>query len=110
VTTGDRDSPEYVVASREGLYVVNHKHWRRVADGYFFGVTVLGAHVYCFKTVSRETAVGEPRAGEIVRYRCSPGGNFSGPEILARGGSTTIVIRSIFLTAPFTWSTRGARA
>jgi hypothetical protein len=87
VTAGDHDgdSPDYIVASREGLYVVNHKHWRRVADGYFFGVTVLGAHVYCFKTVSRETAVSEPRAGQIVRYRCLPGGNFSGPEILVQG-------------------------
>jgi hypothetical protein len=87
VTTADRggDGPDYIVASREGLYVVNHAHWRRVADGYFFGVTVLGAHVYCFKTVSREAAMSEPRSGQIVRYRCSPAGTFPGPEILARG-------------------------
>ena len=87
MTTGNResDSPEYVVASREGLYVVNHARWRQVADGCFFGVTVLGAHVYCFSTVTRERAASEPRSGQIVRYRCSPSGIFSGPEILVRG-------------------------
>ena len=79
MTTENCDGHEYIVASREGLYVVNHKHWRRVADGYFFGVTVLGTHVYCFKTVSRETAASEPRSGQIVRYGWSPGGSFSGP-------------------------------
>jgi hypothetical protein len=79
------DGPDYIVASREGLYVVDHAGWRCVADGCFFGVTVLGPHVYCFKTVPREVAANEPRSGQIVRYRCLPTGAFWGPEVLVRG-------------------------
>lgn len=85
--TGNAENPgpDYIVASREGLYVVNHVGWRCVADGCFFGVTVQGAHVYCFKTVPHENAASEPRAGQIVRYRRSAAGSFSGPEVLVTG-------------------------
>jgi hypothetical protein len=79
------DSPDYIVASREGLYIVNRSRWRRVADGRFFGVTVHGSDVYCFKTVSRKMAALNPHCGQIVRYRYVSSGSFVGPEILVRG-------------------------
>lgn len=85
MTDVNSDGPDYIVASREGLYLVNHVRWRRVADGCFFGVTVQGPDVYCFKTVSREAATLNPLSGQIVRYRSSAGGAFSGPEVLVQG-------------------------
>lgn len=81
-TVGGADYADYIVASREGLYVVNRAGWRRVAEGYFFGVTVRGSHVYCFRTVSRAVAQAQPRSGQIVRYRCTPDGPFLGEEVL----------------------------
>jgi hypothetical protein len=76
------DGADYIVASREGLYVVNHAGWRRVAEGYFFGVTVRGSDVFCFKTVSTDLAQAQPRSGQIVRYQCTHDGPFLGGEVL----------------------------
>jgi len=78
------DGPDYIVASREGLYIVNHKRWRRVADGYFFGVAVKGAFVYCFKTVALSDASANVSSGSIVRYE-HRGGELTGPELLVGG-------------------------
>jgi hypothetical protein len=77
--------PDYIVASREGLYIVNHQEWRRVADGYFFGVTVRGSEVFCFKTTSRTPRETKPGTGQIVRYQRMPDSTFSEPAILVDG-------------------------
>lgn len=79
------DCPDYIVASREGLYIVNHQEWRRVADGYFFGITVRGSEIFCFKTTSRKPRDTKPNTGQIVRYRRMPDSTLAGPEILVDG-------------------------
>jgi len=71
----------YIVASRQGLYIVDHLQYRQVAEGYFFGVTVQGEDLYCFKTVALSDAEDAPRSGSIVRYRLQ-GGELVGPDIL----------------------------
>jgi len=39
----------HVVASREGLYVVNHRSYKRILRGSFFGTTVKDGAIYCFQ-------------------------------------------------------------
>jgi hypothetical protein len=79
------DPSNYIMASREGLYVVNRTAWRRVADGYFFGVTVRGSEIYCFKTVAKIEANLNSYSGQIVRYERKGDGTLGGPEILVGG-------------------------
>jgi len=76
--------PDYIMASRQGLYVVNRAGWRRVGDGHFFGVTVKGSGIYCFKTVPNEEAEAEKNCGSIVRYEYR-GGELIGPDVLVSG-------------------------
>lgn len=76
--------PDYVMASRQGLFIVNRAEWRRVAEGYFFGVTVKGRHVYCFKTVSNRDPEADANPGSIVRYEYRDGA-LIGPESLVTG-------------------------
>ncbi len=75
---------DYIVGSRRGLYLVNHTRWVRIADGYFFGVTIHDSDIYCFKTVSAKEAVINVNPGRIVRYRYL-NGVWSGPETLVDG-------------------------
>jgi hypothetical protein len=72
------------MASREGLYIVNRKQWRRVADGHFFGVTVKGSGIYCFKTVTCAEAKADVNSGTIVRYE-HKNGRLTEPETLVEG-------------------------
>lgn len=76
--------PEYVVASREGLYFASRERHRRVADGQFFGVTIRGDDIYCFKTLPLDAARANPHGGSIVRYRYAKG-EISAPELLVSG-------------------------
>ena len=54
----------YIVASRSGLFLVNETRWKQVAEGQYFGVTVLGHEIYCFEAA----AEGEGGLGRIIRY------------------------------------------
>jgi hypothetical protein len=59
--------PDYIMAAREGLFIVNRTQWQHVADGHFFGVTVKGGGIYCFE--NRGDVRGEEaHLGRIVRY------------------------------------------
>src|SRR5262249_10132962 len=78
------DIPNYIMASRQGLYVVNRMSWRLVTEGYFFGVTTRGPEIYCFKTVTKKIGELNPSSGQIVRYTWH-GGTLIGPEILVEG-------------------------
>jgi hypothetical protein len=40
----------YVVASREGLFVVNSRSYKRLLRGKFFGVTIRDGAIYCFQS------------------------------------------------------------
>ena len=79
-----RPKSVYIVASRQGLYLVDHHQWRQVAEGYFFGVTVKDSCIYCFKTASGEGAAANANSGSIVRYRYR-GEVLTGPEVLVEG-------------------------
>jgi hypothetical protein len=76
------DGPEYVVASREGLYIVDHAKWRLAAEGRFFGVTVHKADIFCFKLIILEDDREQTRFGQIVRYRFIDSKRLGEPEIL----------------------------
>jgi hypothetical protein len=76
--------PDYVVASREGLFIVNRQRWRRVAHGQFFGVTVKRQDIFCFKTVALAEAAADPCQGTIARYRLDQNAAAE-PEIVASG-------------------------
>jgi hypothetical protein len=103
------DGPDYVVASREGLYVVNHARCRRIADGCFFGVTVKDGDLYCFKTVPHGDRDGEGRPGQIVRYRPSGHGGYCGPQVLAGGLDRNCHQVDFFDGAFWVVDTRGQR-
>lgn len=75
---------DYIMASREGLYIIHREACRRIADGYFFGVTVKGDEIYCFKTVSLEEAATATNSGCIVRYEYR-NGMLSRPEVVIAG-------------------------
>jgi len=72
--------PEYVVASREGLYIVTKTHCRRVASGQYFGVTVKDGAIYAFENAGNRAGEATPR-GRIVRFSLRDGA-ISDPEIL----------------------------
>jgi hypothetical protein len=75
---------DYIMASRQGLYVVHREECRRVADGYFFGVTVKGDEIYCFKTASRDAAAADANVGCVVRYEYR-NSTLSEPEVVISG-------------------------
>ena len=78
------DGPDYVVASRQGLYFVNHTRARRVAEGVFFGVAVRGSTLYCFKTAPTQNVPADKVAGSVVRYE-RMGETLSGPVPILTG-------------------------
>lgn len=75
---------QYIVASRQGIFSVDHAGHHQLASGYFFGVTVRSNHLYCFRTVSSPEARDNPDSGCIVRYRHRDGA-LEEAEILVRG-------------------------
>jgi hypothetical protein len=64
--------PNYVMASREGLFLVNRTEWQKVADGHFFGVTIQGGGIYCFENAGHVQGDETPR-GRILRYEYESG-------------------------------------
>lgn len=76
--------PEYLVASRQGIYRVTHTAWEKLAEGHYFGLTLIGPQVYCFQSVSAKDAARERKSGKIVRFTWD-GAALGGAEILADG-------------------------
>jgi len=75
---------EYIVASRRGIFLVDHTGQRQIAPGYFFGVTIQADYLYCFRTVSAPEARDSPDSGSIVRYRYHAG-TLGEPDIIVEG-------------------------
>lgn len=76
--------PEFIVASREGLYVANRAKWRQLADGHFFGVALKGSEIYCFQHSSRRKSRLGDTGGAIVRFTIEDG-QLSMPDLVATG-------------------------
>lgn len=74
----------HLVASRQGLYRVDHAGYRKLVDGHFFGVTVRDGWVYCFRTVPLVEAEADPNSGSLVRYPYLDGA-LGAPELLVDG-------------------------
>lgn len=72
---------DYVVASRNGLYLVNRDAWTKFCDGVFFGVTVHQGQLYCFE--SGQSACNPSKRGRIVRF--DPDDGSAEPEVLVEG-------------------------
>ncbi len=70
----------HVVASREGLYVVNAKSYKRILRGSFFGATVKQGSIYCFQACGR----GEQMRGRILRLVLNEDA-ITEVEVIARG-------------------------
>lgn len=75
---------QYVVASRQGLYLVGHDAWRKLAEGNFFGVTVRGPDIYAFQQRPAPEEGADPQSGAILRFGFD-GAALTVPEILADG-------------------------
>lgn len=75
---------DHLVASRQGIYLVDHDGYRKLIDGHFFGVTVRDGFVYCFRTVSLAEAEDNPNQGRLLRYPYRDG-ELGTPEILVEG-------------------------
>lgn len=60
-------SAPYLVASRQGLYLVRHDRWRLLVDGKYFGIASAGEELFAFRHDARP---GEDagRSGRIVRF------------------------------------------
>ena len=78
------DTDKYLVASRQGIYIVNHSGYRLLREGYYFGITVQGTDIYCFQGVPLVAAAENPRRGSIVRYSYGDG-ELSGGDVLVDG-------------------------
>jgi hypothetical protein len=63
------DGYEYLAASRQGIFLIGHEGYRKLADGQFFGITVSGDSIYVFRTVSLDEAASNPNQGAIIQYR-----------------------------------------
>src|SRR5258708_3580749 len=72
---------DYVVASRNGLYLVNRDAWAKIREGMFFGVTVHQGKLYCFE--SGQSACNPGKHGRIVRFE--PDDGSAEPEVLIEG-------------------------
>ncbi len=59
---------EYLVASRQGIYRVEHGRHKMLIAGCYFGMTISGGYIYCFQTASLAEADKDPNCGRLVRY------------------------------------------
>ena len=72
----------HVVASREGLYLVNRSHYKRVMRGAFYGVTLKDGAIYCFQSCGRE----EENKGRILKISLTPDGDaVADVSVIAKG-------------------------
>ncbi len=60
--------PHYLLASRQGLYLVNRDGYRLLAEGRFFGVVCLDGEVYAFLNTAADRSDDSEGAGCIVGF------------------------------------------
>jgi hypothetical protein len=70
----------HIVASREGLFVVNSKSYQRVLRGRFFGTTIKDGAIYCFQSCGKE----EADKGRLLKISMSSG-KISSIDVIAKG-------------------------
>ena len=57
----------YLVASRQGLYLVTREEWRLLVEGRFFGLALADGEVFACRHEAPDSEEG-PLSGQIVRY------------------------------------------
>ncbi len=72
----------HIMASRQGLYVVNGFEWRLVVAGFFFGITLRGDEIFVFECC--DLPRGPTRMGRIVKLTVR-GERIVSEEVVARG-------------------------
>ena len=75
---------KHLVASRQGIFLVDQAGYRKLADGHFFGLTLRDGFIYCFKTVPMAEAEVKPNSGSLVRYAYADG-EICDPDVLVHG-------------------------
>ncbi|MEQ8743129.1 hypothetical protein [Parasphingorhabdus sp.] len=58
----------YLVASRQGIYRVEHGKYEMLIAGCYFGITAQDGYIYCFKTDSLAAAEANPNCGSLLRH------------------------------------------
>jgi hypothetical protein len=58
----------YLLASRQGLYLVDRQGWRLLREGRFFGIVCLGRQVFAFLDESADLEHRGENRGRIVRF------------------------------------------
>jgi hypothetical protein len=61
------NAPTYIVASRQGLYLVGRTQWRLLVEGCFFGLVTRGDAVFAFRHGSSSPS-HDPSSGRVVHY------------------------------------------
>ena len=64
---GPLPSPAYLVASRQGIYAVDHHRWRLLVAGQFFGIVCAGGDIFAFRHGAAGDSV-DPNSGCVVHY------------------------------------------
>ena len=72
----------HVLASRQGIFAVNREGSKRIAHGFFFGITMRGEDVYFFECGDQPR--GPTKRGRIIRLTIR-GGRVTESAILLRG-------------------------
>lgn len=72
----------HLVATRHGLFATDGRALRRIAHGFFYGITVLGDAILVFE--AGDWPRSPTRRGRIVRFRCE-GDRIVASDILATG-------------------------
>ena len=74
-------NPEYIIASREGLYIANKHGARKVANGHYFGVTIREKTIFCFQYSRWHAEKSPDPTGSLVRFFYEDGA-LRGPDLL----------------------------
>jgi len=77
---GDISGYTHVLASREGLYVINSTAWKRILRGSFFGTTVKDGAIYTFQSCGQDVQ----NRGRILKLTFD-GERVSHIEVIAKG-------------------------
>lgn len=66
-------APAYLVASRQGIYLVRREGWRLLVQGQYFGIACAGREVFAFRHEAADSDKG-PLTGRVVRFAWEGGG------------------------------------
>jgi hypothetical protein len=76
--------PDYILASRQGLFAVNRNGHRLLAPGRFFGVVLHGGCVFAFLNRAADRDQNSEQSGCIVRFAWQDG-VLAEPHVLVEG-------------------------